>query len=109
SAWIQIFPKLNVWRNEFKTAAKINVLTNGSARVASLAMGFFVAGNSFGLMIGEICGKSVGLAANLLHGLRKEWPAMIAQLTVSSMRNVLKEYRRYPYFVLTGGYVAALS
>lgn len=108
-ALMQVLPKWNVWRSEFKTGARINVMVNGSSRLTSVFMGYFFAGYPFGLIIGEITGKVVGLTENFLVNVKREWNAMLSQLSLDRMLALMVTFRRYPYFILTGGYVALLS
>ena len=108
-AFMHILPKWNIWRNEFRTGARINVMVSGSSRVTSLLIGFMFSGYPFGLIIGDITGKVLGLAENCMVNVRREWTAMLSHLSWSRMRASILRFRRYPYFILTGGYVALLG
>jgi O-antigen/teichoic acid export membrane protein len=106
--FMQTFANWNIWRSQFKTGAKINVMVNGSSRITSLAIGYLF-GNAFGLMIGEIFGKMLGLLTIVFVNLKKEWKEVIQQLRVADMVSITKKFKRYPYYVLPGGYIGLLS
>lgn len=108
-ALTQVFPNLNIWRNRFKASASVNVLVNGSARGLSLGIGFLSPGYAFGLIIGEVGGRVIGLATYGFGVLRREWRTMVKQVTLSGMQDALRAFSRYPKYMLTGNYVATFT
>jgi O-antigen/teichoic acid export membrane protein len=105
---LQIFPKWNVWRNQFKLAGTINVFVNAGGRAASLTFGFLARGFTLGILTGEIIGKTFGLLLNVLINVRREWPAIVTSVSPRRMRVMVRKYRDYPRFILTGNYLMTL-
>jgi len=108
-ALMQILPNWNVWRNQFQVAARINILVAGSARVVSLGMGLLPGASVFGLIIGELFGRLLGVVATVSHHLFKEWRNMFAAVRLKKMRSVTSEFKDYPKYVLAAGYVSVLT
>jgi O-antigen/teichoic acid export membrane protein len=106
---LQIFPKWNVWRSQFKLAGTINVIVNGGGRAASLGFGFLARGFPYGILAGEIIGKVLGVLLNVLINVWREWPAIVASVSPRRMRVMVRKYRDYPKFVLTGNYLVVLT
>ncbi|HEY0744933.1 MAG TPA: oligosaccharide flippase family protein [Chryseosolibacter sp.] len=108
-AAMYVFPRWNVYRNQFRQGAILNVAVNGGARLTSLAIGFWSAGFPFGLIIGEAVGKLVGLLANVRINLISEWSRMRNEVSVKNMVEAFKKFNAYPRYVLTGSYLATLT
>ena len=107
-AWVQIFPRWNTWRNQYKTGARINVVVNAGARGVSLAIGFFFDGFKFGLILGDIAGKLAGIAINFYVNVRKEWSSIIRAVSRPAMMAMVRQYQNYPQYILSGVYLAML-
>ncbi len=104
---MSILPRWNVWRNQFRQGASINILVNIGSRVTSLGIGF-VGGHSFGLIFGELTGKILGLIANLKLNFFKERKDIVRLVSRHDIIFVLKKYKDYPRYVLTSNYLITL-
>lgn len=104
---MNIFPRWNAWRNQFRQGASINVLVNIGSRTTSLAIGFF-SSYQFGIIAGELTGKVLGLIANLKINFFKEWNDIKELVRKEEIILVLKKYKDYPRYILTSNYLSGV-
>lgn len=108
-AFVQILPRWNVWRNQFRIGSGINVVVQAGARSMSLAIGFFFNGYRFGLIIGDVLGKAIGLGLNFWINVRKEFYQMVQLVRGRYIWGVLRMHKNYPRYILSAGYLGTLT
>ncbi|RYE22248.1 MAG: hypothetical protein EOP45_08465, partial [Sphingobacteriaceae bacterium] len=120
--WVYIVPAsafiynltliMNAWylrAKEFRKQAGINIVTSLGSRVLTLGAGALLNGSPSGLLLGETFNKVAGAGIIFLSGINLRVHALVQAFSWTRIRAVAYEYREYPLYVSTAGYLETLA
>ncbi|WP_092673129.1 lipopolysaccharide biosynthesis protein [Hymenobacter arizonensis] len=94
---------------EFRKQAGINVITSLAGRSLTLAAGFLLHGSATGLLLGEVFTKVMGTGVVYFSGINRQIRTLTSSFSWTRIWAVGYEYREYPLYVATGGYLNTLA
>jgi lipopolysaccharide exporter len=103
-----LFSILRYWslRDEkFEIVSQATLLQNGGRSVLQVALGV-MRFHSFGLLLGEVCGRGIGMS----RMLRNIWPVMRKHcLSIGDTAKTLKDNRHFPLYSMPSSFLNQLG
>jgi O-antigen/teichoic acid export membrane protein len=94
---------------DFRTRAGVDVATTITGRVVTLTYGWWSHGHPAGLIFGDIMTKVTSFVGLSRSGIQHELRELRQTFSWQRIREVVIEYREFPFYVLPGSYVSTLS
>jgi len=103
---------MNAWylrTKEFRKQASINVAISLTGRGLTLGAGVLLHGSPAGLLLGEVFTKLMGTGLVFFSGINRRLGELMRHFSWARIRAVAYEYREYPLYVASGGYLNTLA
>ncbi len=105
----QVFGQWQYRLDKFKKSVAIDTGILVGVRVFNLGYGWLTTGNTFGLILGDMLGKIIGLLLSAWLILKDNFMSLFARISWKEMLRIAKEYKQYPLYNLPGVWITLFS
>ncbi|SNT01875.1 Membrane protein involved in the export of O-antigen and teichoic acid [Ekhidna lutea] len=99
----------NVREKAFKVSTTVALSEATTIKASNLLIGIKTAGNSFGLIIGDLIGKIVNLIFQFVFFIRNRSAYLIPCFSFKLQRETLSKHWKYPVILLPTSWIAVIS
>ncbi|WMJ73259.1 oligosaccharide flippase family protein [Cytophagaceae bacterium ABcell3] len=93
----------------FKLNAGVEVFSSLNAKAISVFFGYFLAGNSFGLIFSDIFSRTTFFIARFSLFTSNRFKRLFRSFSLKKIKSTFFEYSSYPKYVLPGNYINLFS
>ncbi len=105
----QVFGQWQYRLDKFKKSVAVDTTILVGVRIFNLGYGWITTGNTFGLILGDMLGKAVGLLLSWKLILKERIKFLFVSISLVDMLRVVREYKHYPLYNLPGVWITLFS